>query len=228
MSVELHIDVIRQIIVTAKEQIARDRLEIIAQYPLVPDAASQDLAWREHYAFIYLQAERMGLAAIQKRLDDVQDFMTTRLDTSHEVGGASRSKLKNWVRGEGAALQPELIYGNAFVHVLTRAMMTLGPDDQALVAFADRMARLFRDLACVISIMHCCGMLADRGFSHVPLVAPRNLASTARELAHMVWLVMQTQSIQAEAPKPKVAEKKGPKLRLVYSNPAEEGVPAGV
>ena len=74
MSKSINLDQLRQHLSHAKDQLSREKIEILGLHPL------KDGFNREEYAFAYVRAERLGMRAINRRLAEI-DWLPMQLDT---------------------------------------------------------------------------------------------------------------------------------------------------
>jgi hypothetical protein len=160
----------------AKSRLNHEKIDILSIFPL-PDNFS-----REEYAFAYVRAERRGMRAINRKLEDIA-WLPMQLDPSSEVLGDGRSAMKRWLAAATAPQPDSAIFGNDFMHALTRAGMGHGWDDTHFSKLSMRVATLFRDLSCLIGIVYYCTWLSEHDVDAIPLSNPNSLVRTAEEIA---------------------------------------------
>lgn len=176
----------------------------------------------ELYAFAYLRAERLGLRAIHRRLDEV-NWLPTHVDITSEHDDQAREKMSRWVKSEDSVEPTSDSFGNDFIHTLTRCALRQGWDQPEFTKLANRIGFLFRDLAYLVATIYCCNVLKEWHVEEVTLSDPKDLARTAKELTHLMRLVTQHPPEIPQAAN-KEAKKKPDYLRLVTQ---EELVPVG-
>lgn len=163
----------------AKERLARERINIFEQFPLAQ--VDFDKPTREAYGFAYIRAERLGVKAIHRRMAEVS-WLPAQIDTSTDITPDTREKIAGWVKnGEGAPPGTD-IFGNEFIHVLSRCLMVSDSDSNAFHRLADRIAILFRDLAFLVSSIHCCNIFREMQIEYLQLTAPNDLGRVALDL----------------------------------------------
>lgn len=144
---------------------------------------------RAAYGFAYLQSERACLSAIKKRMDEIA-WLPAKLDTSTEINASTRSRMTSWIK-HGEQIAPgEEIFGNAFVHALTRCAMLTGTESSATRLQADRIANLFRDLTCLVAAIHCSNICNDMQLEQIELQAPNDLTRLALDMTLTVEAIM--------------------------------------
>src|ERR1700733_11373008 len=138
MSRSINLDQLRAHLSHAKENLSREKSEILALHSL------KDGFNREEYAFAYVRAERVGMRAINRRLSEI-DWLPMQLDTRSELETASRSSMKRWLTASFTSKPDSDQFGNDFMHALTRCGLTLGWDDPEFLKLTARISNLFRD-----------------------------------------------------------------------------------
>src|ERR1700761_5959885 len=119
MSKSINLDQLREHLSQAKDRLSREKLEILALYPLEQDFN------RENYVFAYVRAERLGMRAINRRLSEI-DWLPMQLDTRSEVSVESRASMKRWLASALPSKPDSDEFGNDFMHALARCGLTLG------------------------------------------------------------------------------------------------------
>lgn len=219
MSAFYHMDDLRQHLAAAKERLALERRNILQLCPM------RRYDNREAYGFAYLQAERACLSAIKKRMDEIA-WLPARLDTSSEINSATRGRMTRWIK-HGEAIAPgEEIFGNAFVHALTRCAMLTGTESSATKLQADRIANLFRDLTCLVAAIHCSNICNELHLEQIELQAPSDLTRLALDLTLTVEAILafaeEEEETEDEAPDADNQNRQTPPdyLRLVTDSDA--------
>lgn len=220
MGHEYHLAELKGRLAAARERLAHERLTIFEQFPLA--TATFDKTSREAYGFAYLRAERLGMKAIKRRMDEVS-WLPARVDASSELSADTREKLARWVR-QGTAAVPDMhSFGNEFFHTLTRCLIVADPDSAAFRNLADRIALLFRDLAYLVAAIHCCNLFKELGVDRLHLTAPQDLGKIALDLI----ATLESLTVVGNEESPDVTElapaneSAAPYLRLVP--PVDEG-----
>ena len=194
MEHEFHIAEIRVRLMAAKDRLSRERMHIFEQFPL-PSGAF-DIAARESYGFAYIRAERLGVKAIHRRMKEVS-WLPAQIDTSTDITADIRDRLASWVKNGGvkneenkpdtvmsdSAVAPDAKnFGNDFIHALARCLINASPDGAEFQNLADRIALLFRDLAYLVSSIHCCNVFKELDIEYLSLSAPHDLGKIALDL----------------------------------------------
>lgn len=176
-------DELRLHLAAAKERLALERRNILQLCP------TRQYDNREAYGFAYLQAERACLTAIKKRMDEIA-WLPAKLDTSTEINASTRGRMTRWIK-HGEQIAPgEEIFGNAFVHALTRCAMLTGTESSATRLQADRIANLFRDLTCLVAAIHCSNICSEVQLEQIELQAPNDLTRLALDLTLTVEAIL--------------------------------------
>ncbi len=178
-----HMDELRSHLATAKERLALERRNILQ---ICPIRKSDN---RAAYGFAYLQAERACLSAIKKRMDEIA-WLPARLDTSTEINAETRGRMTRWIKNGEQIAPGEEIFGNAFVHALTRCAMLTGTESSATQLQADRIANLFRDLTCLVASIHCSNICSELQLEEIELQAPGDLTRLALDLTLTVESIL--------------------------------------
>jgi len=178
-----HMDALRSHLAAAKERLALERRNILQLCPV------RKYDNRAAYGFAYLQAERACLSAIKKRMDEIA-WLPAKLDTSTEINASTRGRMTRWIK-HGEQIAPgEEVFGNAFVHALTRCAMLTGSESSATQLQADRIANLFRDLTCLVAAIHCSNICSEVQLEQIELQAPNDLTRLALDLTLTVEAIM--------------------------------------
>ena len=139
----------------------------------------------EEYAFAYIRAERLGMRAINRRLAEL-DWLPMHLDTRSEILGNNRDAMKRWVKS-GSGPQPDSdIFGNDFIHTLTRGSLESSWESPAMVRLTLRVANLFRDLSCLIGLLYYCSWFEENKVDAINITDPENLNLTAEEITTLL------------------------------------------
>lgn len=202
-----------------RDRIAAERQKIIKADPLPSDFN------RSGYLFTYRRAEQLGLSAIRARMDEIHDWLPIQLEIGDEVAPETKHQMRDWLLDETAPQPSAEDFGNDFVHALTRQAVRHGIDSPEFEKLADRIGCLFRDITCVISVIHCCMTLIAMDIKLAVLGDTSDLPKLARNLAVL------TEEKEAAAEKaqqtrlrrkPALPSKKKPKLKLVKSDKGDE------
>ena len=162
----------------AREKLSHDRAEILAAAPLSPDFS------RDAYGFSYIRAERLGLDAVMEQLDEVS-WLPMRLDPETEFLLDSKASIKKWLRSSTPGQPDSDVFGNDFVHALTRVALTSGWKSPEFRLMARRIGGLFRDLSCLIGLIYYGVWMAENGIMGVPVSDPSDLGRTAKEFSDL-------------------------------------------
>lgn len=204
----------------AKERLARERLNIFEQFPLVQ--SDFDKPAREAYGFAYIRAERLGVRAIHRRMAEVS-WLPAQIDTSTDITPDTRDRLAHWVKHGDQSPPGTNIFGNEFIHALSRCLMVSSADSGVFHRLADRIAILFRDLAYLVSSIHCCNVFRELEIEYLHLSAPNDLGKIALDLTATLEGLARMQGGSGEVNQNKPAGNASshvPYLRLV---PTETG-----
>lgn len=170
-----YLDELRLRLMAAKERLALERLNI---FQLCPNRKPID---RSAYGFVYIQAERACLGAI-KDIMDALEWLPVRLDASAEISADTRERMTRWIRHGENIVPGEEVFGNAFVHAVTRCAMLDGMESAAAHGLVLRIAALFRDLTCLMAAVHCANLCNELQLEQVELSAPHDLACIAMDM----------------------------------------------
>ncbi len=220
MEQEYHLAELRVRLMAAKDRLSRERLNIFELFPLAQ--RDFDKADREAYGFAYIRAERMGVKAIHNRMEEVS-WLPAQIDTSTDITADIRDKLAHWIKHGGATAPDAKIFGNEFIHSMARCLMVADAGSIAFHNIADRIALLFRDLAYLVSSIHCCNVFKELEIDYVRLSEPQDLGKIALDLtATLEALVLMQGGDAGEVNENHPANEDGgvPYLRLV-PNPNE-------
>jgi hypothetical protein len=178
-SKNINLDQLREHLSQAKDRLSREKLEILALYPLEKDFN------REEYAFAYVRAERLGMRAINRRLSEI-DWLPMQLDTRSEIGSESRASMKRWLTSALPSKPDADEFGNDFMHALARCGLTTDWGHAEFLRLTARIANLFRDLSCLIGIVYYCTWLAENRVEDIRLSNPEDLSKTAEEITALM------------------------------------------
>jgi hypothetical protein len=206
----------------AREKLSHDRAEILAAAPLPKDFC------RDTYGFSYIRAERLGLTAVLEQLDEVS-WLPMHLDPETEFLLENKTAIKKWLRSSVSGQPDSAIFGNDFVHALTRVALKNGWESPALYSMAARIGGLFHDLSCLIGLIYYGVWMAENSILSVPVSDPHNLERTAKEISDIMrspeiaLLLAQREldSLHKGAPK----KRGGPKLRVIENTHWDEPSP---
>jgi len=162
----------------ARDKLSRDRQEILGAAPLPVDFN------RNEYSFSYMQAERMGMEVISKSLKDVS-WLPMQLDPKSEILLQNRDGLKRWLNSPLATQPDDTVFGNDFIHALTRTTMLYGKKSEELQDLAMRIGELFHDLSCLIGLIYYGVWMSENGIEGLPITNPEDLERTAQEIAQL-------------------------------------------
>jgi hypothetical protein len=160
----------------ARDQLSRDRQEILSATPL-PEGFD-----RNEYGFSYMQAERIGMEVITASLEDVA-WLPMQLDPKSEILLQNRESMKRWLASPLGNQPNDTVFGNDFIHALTRVAMTYGWESDPLKAIAVRIGTLFHDLSCLIGLIYYGVWMSENDIEGIPITNPKDLERTAQEIA---------------------------------------------
>ncbi len=160
----------------AREKISRDRLDIVHTAPL-PENFNRD-----EYGFSYLRAERLGMEVITHSLKEVS-WLPMQLDPQAEILLENRDSMKKWLASTSQAQPDGNVFGNDFIHALTRCALTKGWNSNEFRALALRIGELFHDLSCLIGLIYYGVWMSENGIEGLPITNPEDLERTAQEIA---------------------------------------------
>jgi hypothetical protein len=151
MGKTLSLDDFRQHLEDARERLAQEKTIILHLHPFtnpLPGTFS-----REEYAFSYLRAERLGVKTIQRSLASIA-WLPLQLDPQEEIDAKGRAVITRWTRDTRPTSTPDgSMFGNDFIHVLTRGGLLCGWDSAEFTATMTRIARLYHDLSCLVGLV---------------------------------------------------------------------------
>jgi hypothetical protein len=176
MAKEMTLNTLRKHLTLAKESLSYLKDDIFRS------EAISAIENKEEYIFSYKRAERLGLRAINRRIDDLE-WMPIKFNPVIERADECREQIKKWLSEESAAQPSAENFGNDFIHALARHGIHYGWDDEKFIAAASKIANIFRDIACMLGVIHYCSWLDARDIDIVTLSQPDNLQATAREMA---------------------------------------------
>jgi hypothetical protein len=199
----------------ARDKLSRDRQEILSAAPLAADFN------RNEYGFSYMQAERIGMEVITQSLEYLA-WLPMQLDPKSEILLKNRESMKRWLSSPLAGQPDDTVFGNDFIHALTRMAMSHGWDSEELRALALRIGDLFHDLSCLIGLIYYSVWMSENGIEGLRISNPLDLERTAQEIAQLtrspeVARLLKAQKKAAESQKPSVKSKKSdrPVLRVI-------------
>lgn len=200
----------------ARDKLARDRQEILAASPL-PAAFNRD-----EYGFSYIRAERIGLEIITHSLKEVS-WLPMQLDPHSEIMLENRNGMKKWLGSKESGQPDGEVFGNDFIHALTRAALNEGWHSQDFRALALRIGELFHDLSCLIGLIYYGVWMSENGIEGLHISDPEDLERTAQEIAHLtrspeVAQLLKKRKLASEARKTAEKKKKTPPVLRVIEN----------
>ncbi len=198
-----------------RDTLALARKAILDASPLPPDFS------RDSYSFSYLRAERIGMAIITNRLEDIS-FLPMHLDPRVEIMMESKTSIKKWL-GSSSHDQPDsACFGNDFIHALTRVAITFGWQSPEFRSMAHRIGELFHDLSCLIGLIYYGVWMAENGIGGVLVSDPYDLERTAREIFD---LTMSPEVLELIADNKRATQKTTPSLHIVPDMDPETHMP---
>lgn len=160
----------------ARDKLSHDRQEILSASPLPEDYS------RDEYGFSYMRAERIGMEVINHSLKEIS-WLPMQLDPQSEILLENRNAVKKWL-GSSATGQPDGgVFGNDFIHALTRTALTQGWQSNDFRMLAMRIGELFHDLSCLIGLIYYGVWMSENGIEGLPITNPDDLERTAQEIA---------------------------------------------
>ncbi len=206
----------------ARDKLSQDRQKLLVIEPL-PEGFSPD-----SYGFSYLRAERIGLSVITQSLEEVS-WLPMRLDPQAELLLENKIAMKKWL-GSASPAQPNSdVFGNDFIHALTRVAMTQGWQSDEFRATAKRIGALFHDLSCLIGLIYYGVWMAENGIAGLPITNPDDLALTAQEICLLtrspeVARILYQRALARYEERPTETNKKKtrPSLRVVKSGEGDK------
>ena len=208
----------------ARDKLSHDRQEILATSPL-PDDFSRD-----EYSFSYMRAERIGMDVINHSLKEVA-WLPMQLDPQSEILLENRGAVKKWL-GSPASGQPDGdVFGNDFIHALTRTALTQGWNSKDFRMLALRIGELFHDLSCLIGLIYYSVWMSENGIEGLPISNPDDLERTAQEISLLtrspeVARLLKKRKQLVQERRETGARKKAPPVLHVIENPDWGGDPS--
>jgi len=161
-----------------RDRLSRDKQDILAATPL-PTGFDRD-----KYSFSYFRAERVSLEVITQSLSDVS-WLPMQLDPKSEILLQNRTAMKKWLNSN-ADIQPDgEMFGNDFVHALTRTAITHGWNSLHFRALATRIGTLFHDLSCLIGLIYYGVWMSENGIEGLSITNLDDLERTAQEIEQL-------------------------------------------
>ncbi|MDE2028928.1 MAG: hypothetical protein KGI97_00015 [Alphaproteobacteria bacterium] len=158
-----------------RDKLSRDRMDILSSAPLPDDFD------RDKYGFSYFRAERIGMEVISHSLEEIA-WLPMQLDPKSEIMLENRKGLKRWL-GSPLHRQPDgQVFGNDFIHALTRTALAHGWNSAPFRALALRIGELFHDLSCLIGLIYYGVWMSENGIAGLPVSDPADLERTAQEI----------------------------------------------
>lgn len=158
-----------------RTRLSRDKHDILAIYPL-PTGFDRD-----KYSFTYFRAERVGLDVITQSLSDVA-WLPMQLDPKSEIMLQNRKAMKKWLTAN-IDFQPDgEMFGNDFIHALTRAALVHGWHSPEFRGLTLRVADLFHDLSCLIGLIYYGVWMSENGVAGLSVTNIDDLERTALEI----------------------------------------------
>ena len=179
----IYIDQLRAQLSLAQERLALEKNTILKLDPLRDPITLH--ATREAYAFAYVRAERLGMHIINLGLSELS-WLPMQLDTRTEMMSEDRGDMKRWLKATTPDQPNAAIFGNDFMHALTRCAMQHGWEEENFTRLALRIAELFRELSCLIGVAYYCNWLAENNLDQIMLSNPDDLNQTAIECAAFI------------------------------------------
>jgi len=160
----------------ARDKLSRDRQEILASAPLSNDFN------RDEYGFSYMRAERIGMEVITHALREVS-WLPMQLDPQSEIMLENRNGMKKWLSSPLGGQPTGDVFGNDFIHALTRVALAEGWNSSNFRSLALRIGELFHDLSCLIGLIYYGVWMSENGIEGLPITNPEDLERTAQEIA---------------------------------------------
>jgi hypothetical protein len=160
----------------ARDKLSHDRQEIILSAPLPSDFS------RDEYGFSYMRAERIGMEVITHSLREVA-WLPMQLDPQSEILLENKASMRKWLSSSQAGQPNGDVFGNDFIHALTRSALVDGWHSSNFQALALRIGELFHDLSCLIGLIYYGVWMAENGIEGLPITNPDDLERTAQEIA---------------------------------------------
>jgi hypothetical protein len=210
----------------ARDKLSRDRQLILQVFPLAEGFS------RDEYGFSYLRAERIGIEVINKALKEVS-WLPMQLDPQSEILLENKNAIKKWLSSSSTQQPDDSLFGNDFIHALTRTALSQGWDSPEFRSLASRTGELFHDLSCLIGLIYYGVWMTENGIEGLAISDPADLERTAQEIARLTRSpevlrllrerkkAIEARQIQSDTPK-----KMRPHLRVVENTEIDDGQPA--
>lgn len=219
---------LKALLANAKDRLSLEKRDILKLYP------AEGRLNREGYGFAYLRAERVGLAIINNRLEDVA-WLPMHLDPAAEMMDDNRAALKKWINSEKPGAPDMSDFGNDFIHVLARAAMQAGWETTEWRRLSTRIANLFHDLSCLIGMIYYATWFEENDVEAISLTDPANLGLSAMEMTALAQSEELADQIKARrklfespAKQPLIGTKgkgkKKPSLRVIENEHFADGL----
>ena len=118
-----------------------------------------------------MRAERLGMEVISLALEDIS-WLPMQLDPKSEIMSDGRVAMKRWL-GSSLNGQPNGdIFGNDFIHALTRTALVQGWESGDLRALALRIGELYHDLSCLLGLIYYGVWMSENGIDGLPSQRP--------------------------------------------------------
>lgn len=206
----------------ARKKLALERKEILSLAPLSdfsPDT----------YGFSYMRAEHLGLDIVTNYLEDLL-WLPMRLDPKAEIMMCEKKDIKKWMSSPKKEQPNSDIFGNDFIHALTRLALKYGWESAEFRVASLRIGRLSRDLSWLIGLIYYGVWMAENGLAGVLVSDPNDLERTALEISTLMYSpeVSLFLSQRNELLNMGLIEKRkrpAPNLYIVKNNESPEGRP---
>ncbi|MDR3451043.1 MAG: hypothetical protein P4M15_15095 [Alphaproteobacteria bacterium] len=201
----------------AREKLSLDRQEILAASPL-PENFNRD-----EYGFAYMRAERLGMEVITYSLKEIA-WLPMQLDPQSEILSDNRAPMTKWLSSGGNAQPDGSMFGNDFIHALTRKALADGWESAGFRALALRVGELFHDLSCLIGLIYYGVWMSENGIEGLPVSDPKDLERTAQEIAtltrspEVAQLLRRRKALETERAEEARPRKKGKPILRVIEN----------
>jgi len=129
-----------------------------------------------------MRAERLGMEAINRSLQEIA-WLPMQLDPKSEILSENRGAMKRWLASSMGGQPDGTLFGNDFIHALTRMGLAQGWDSADFRALAVRIGELFHDLSCLIGLIYYGVWMSENGIEGLPVTNPDDLERTAQEIA---------------------------------------------
>ncbi|MGB9152040.1 MAG: hypothetical protein WCD70_03020 [Alphaproteobacteria bacterium] len=209
----------------ARDKLSHDRQEILAISPLPEDFS------RDEYSFSYMRAERIGMDVINHSLKEVA-WLPMQLDPQSEILLENRGAVKKWLASAITGQPNGDVFGNDFIHALTRTALTEGWNSTDFRALAMRIGELFHDLSCLIGLIYYSVWMSENGIEGLPISNPDDLERTAQEISLLtrspeVAQLLKKRKQVVQEQKNHASGKKSRPILHVIENPDWGGDPVG-